>query len=226
MSRSSILVLGATGVSGLAFIKEALALPSPPSLTLYVRSPSKLPPDIETHARVVKGELDDEGALSAAMDGVDTVVSLLGAYPSFSAFIWRTKTTPIANGLKTVLKVMKAKSIRRILALSTPSFYVHPETRLLYMSAWQLMPPIFVPQGDAEMVAIAEAVAAEDELDWTIFRVPHLTEGSADLPVYAGLLGPDYKGSLCLSRASQARWLLQEITERAWIKGAPMLGND
>jgi len=132
---------------------------------------------------------------------------------------------PIANDLKTVLRVMKAKGVRRILALSTPSFYVHPEIHLLYMSMYQFIVPMFVPQGNAEMVAIATAVAAEDELDWTIFRVPHLTEGSADLSVWAGLLGPDYKGSLDLSRASQARWLLQEINERAWIKGAPALGN-
>jgi hypothetical protein len=93
------------------------------------------------------------------------------------------------------------------------------------MHAWLLLPAFFIPQGNAEMMAIAKAVAAEDELDWTIFRVPHLNEGNADLPVWAGLLGPDYKGSLELSRGSQARWLLQEIEERAWIKGAPSLGN-
>ena len=81
------------------------------------------------------------------------------------------------------------------------------------------------PQGNAEMVAIAEAVAAEKDLDWTIFRVPHLTEASSDLPVYAGLLGPDYKGSLSLSRGSQARWILKEIEENVWVKQAPAIGN-
>ena len=65
------------GACGSAFIKEAIALPNPPKLTLYVRSPSKLPADIETHARVVTGALDDEDALATAMDGVDTVVSVL-----------------------------------------------------------------------------------------------------------------------------------------------------
>ena len=79
------------------------------------------------------------------------------------------------------------------------------------MRVWVLLPHILLPQANAEMVAIAKAVAAEDELDWTIFRVPYLNEGSADLPVWAGLLGPDYKGSLQLSRASQARWILKEI---------------
>jgi NAD(P)H-binding len=54
-----------------------MALPSPPKLTLYVRSTSKLPPDIETHARVVIGALGDEESLATAMDGVDTVVSVM-----------------------------------------------------------------------------------------------------------------------------------------------------
>lgn len=64
-------------MSGLAFIKEALASSNPPKLTLYVRSPSKLPPGIENKTRVVKGELGDENALETAMEGVDTVVSVL-----------------------------------------------------------------------------------------------------------------------------------------------------
>lgn len=93
------------------------------------------------------------------------------------------------------------------------------------MSAYLLMPPLMVPQADAEMVAIAKLVSAEDNLDWTIFRVPHLTEASADLPVWAGLLGPNWKGTFNLSRASLARWLLREIEEGAWVKGAPALGN-
>ena len=64
-------------MSGQAIIKEAMALPSPPKLTLYVRSTSKLPPDIETRARVVIGALGDEESLTTAMDGVDTVVSVM-----------------------------------------------------------------------------------------------------------------------------------------------------
>lgn len=85
--------------------------------------------------------------------------------------------------------------------------------------------PIFVPQADADMIAIAENVAAQPDLDWTIFRVPHLNNGAVDLPVAAGLFGPDYKGTMELSRSSMSLWLLNEITENAWVKGAPILGN-
>lgn len=80
------------------------------------------------------------------------------------------------------------------------------------------------------MVAIAknviEAGKENPELEWTVFRIPHLTEASADLPVAAGFLGDaKYKGSLSLSRLSQARWILKEIGERKWVRQAPVLGN-
>ncbi|KAJ7512030.1 hypothetical protein B0H11DRAFT_2213832 [Mycena galericulata] len=222
----SILVLGATGASGLAFIQVALSQPNPPKLTLYVRSRSKLPAGIEAQARIVEGNLTDEPALLNAMEGVDTVVSLLGAYASVSALVFRITTTPIADSFNGILAAMRAKGAKRIFALSTPSFSPDPsETFPLKWSLYQLMPKAMAPQGNAEMVGIAKAVAAADDLDWTVFRVPHLTNESADLPVVAGLLGPDFKGTLMLSRASIAVWILKEIEEREWVKKAPVIAN-
>ncbi|KAJ7770546.1 hypothetical protein B0H16DRAFT_1881545 [Mycena metata] len=222
----SILVLGATGLSGLAFIQVALSQPNPPALTLFVRSRSKLPADIEERTRVVEGSLTDTDALSNAMEGVDVVVSLLGAYVSLSAFIFRTTTTPIADAVPGILSTMRAKGVKRIFALSTASFSPDPaEVFSIGRSITGLMPKIMVPQGNAEMAAIAETVSAADDLDWTVFRVPHLTEEAVELPVAAGNLGPDFKGGFNLSRASQALWILKEIEERQWVKKAPMLGN-
>jgi hypothetical protein len=121
---------------------------------------------------------------------------------------------------------MRAKGTKRIFALSTPSFSPDPsEVFSLQWTMYGLMPKVMVPQGNAEMVAIAKAVAAADDLDWTVFRVPHLTEKEADLSVAAGLLGPDFKGTFDLSRASMAVWILKEIEERQWVKKAPMLSN-
>ncbi|KAJ7145366.1 hypothetical protein C8R43DRAFT_1070122 [Mycena crocata] len=222
----SILVLGATGVSGLAFIQVALSQPSPPKLTVYVRSRSKLPVGIEEQARVVVGSLTDKNALLDAMEGVDAVVSLLGAYFSFGSLLFRTATTPIADSFEGILAAMRAKGVRRIFALSTPSFSPDPsETFPLGWTLYQLVPKAMVPQGNAEMVAIAKAVAAADDLDWTVFRVPHLTEESVELPVAAGLLGPEFKGTKNLSRASMALWILREMEERKWVRKAPVLAN-
>ncbi|KAJ7787167.1 hypothetical protein B0H14DRAFT_3581215 [Mycena olivaceomarginata] len=222
----SILVLGATGASGLAFIQVALSLPSPPTLTLYVRSRAKLPAGVEKQARIVEGSLSDQDALSKALEGVDTVVSVLGAYRSLQAFILRTTSTPIGDAFPGILSAMRAKGVKRIFALSTPSF--SPDSSEVFSRGWSaftFMPKVVVPQANAEMVAIAEAVTAADDLDWTVFRIPHLTDKAADLPVAAGLLGPDYKGTFDLSRASLALWILKEIEERKWVKKAPLLAN-
>jgi len=75
------------------------------------------------------------------------------------------------------------------------------------------------------MRRIGEVVSSDDELEWTAFRVPHLNDGPADLPVYAGLLGPEWKGTFELSRGSQARWILKEIEEGKWVRGAPTISN-
>ena len=196
-------------------------------MTLYVRSRSKLPADTLSNpaVRVVEGSLTDETALEDAMTGVSTVISFLGAYASLSAFIWRTKTTPIADSFPNIFRVMRAKGTKRILALSTSAYDVNSEEKSWMFWLFGLMPPVFVPQGNAEMVAIARNVAAQSDLDWTVFRVPHLNNGSADLPLAAGLLGPDYKGTMELSRASLAGWVLEEIEKGEWVKGAPALGN-
>ncbi|KAJ7461171.1 hypothetical protein FB451DRAFT_1269122 [Mycena latifolia] len=220
----SILLLSAIGVSGLAFIQIAFNQPNAPKLTLYIRQGSrdKLPAGLEIQTRIVEGDLTDEGALLEAMDGVDGVVSMLGAYASLSGVFFRSTKTVGHHGCD----AMRAKGATRIFALSTPSY--SPDAAETFQLKWWLyglMPKALVLQKNAEMVGIGKALAAAGDLDWTVFRVPHLTEAAVDLPVAAGLLGPDFKGGLNLSRASIAVWILKEMEERKWVKKAPMLAN-
>jgi len=253
MEKESILVIGATGASGLAFIAEALSSPNPPkNLTLYVRSPSKLPPEYNTttttnnnpHKPIItisEGSLTSYDTLSQTLrdNKITTVISFLGAYMSFTKFLTRDKSTPIADSFPTLLRAMKDNGVKRLFALSTPAHWVEgqdvaPASWSWKMSLYLMMPRIVVPQGNEEMRMIAKRVIDEagdadsDEgrsIEWTIFRVPHLTDQAADLPVWAGFVGPEHKGSLDLSRRSQARWLLKEIEERKWVRKAPFLGN-
>jgi len=225
----NILVLGATGVTGLQFIPMALSHSARTNLTLYVRSRSKLPSKIQTDSRVriVEGSLNDLPALKSAMSGIDTVLSFLGAYVSLSAFIWRTKTTAIADSFPTIFSAMRFQGTKRILALSTPSgLLLGTDQPPLSWRLYNNVPPFAVPQGHAEMKGIAQHVAAQTDLEWTVMRVPQLTEGKADLKVAAGPLDADYKGGKQLSRASYVKWILGEIEERKWIGGAPMLANE
>jgi len=131
--------------------------------------------------------------------------------------------------MPTVCDAMREHNVKRILVLSTLGAF--PQGNELRVTSWgwylmgALLPKIIVPQGHAEMAGIAKAVSKQEDLDWTVYRVPHLNEGDGGVEVVAGHLGPEYKGTIELSRASLARWVLKEIEERKWVKGAPMLGN-
>jgi nucleoside-diphosphate-sugar epimerase len=158
---------------------------------------------------------------------VTTVVSFLGAYVSASAIVTRSTDTPIADSFPRIIQAMKDNGVKRLIVLSTPSYWVkEKDVSTWTLSLFGLMPKLLVPQGVAEMVAIAEAVTSHaTDLDWTIFRIPHLTDGQADIPVWAGYTGPNHKGGLNLSRRSLARWVLEEIQGREWIRGVPYLSN-
>lgn len=74
-----ILLIGGTGICGLIFTQAAIQ--SGHFVTLYVRTPSKIPSEMSSHSSVavIQGELgDEEGLKKAAACGADTFVSLAG----------------------------------------------------------------------------------------------------------------------------------------------------
>ena len=253
-----ILLLGASGVSGLAFIQEHLSLadsdPSKPYVTLYVRAlgRSKLTPILalatSTHTpankiRIVEGGLTNANAIRTALSPDDAfpkvtvVISVLGSYPSLYYFFTRTKPTPIADAIRdTVIPTMREVGIKRILVLSTPAFLVPGEDKQMSWGWYfnHMIPVVVVPQGNAEMKIIAQAVMdnssgtlkQKEGLDATVFRVPMLSNGNRELEVRAFVLGSEGNTeNKTLSRSSMARWLLKELKEQRWVGKAPLLCN-
>jgi nucleoside-diphosphate-sugar epimerase len=227
MSAKHILVLGATGQTGLVFIQEALANPSQPSLTLLVRTPSKLPPDYAKDPRItiIRSELNDGSAIEKAVsNNITSVVLFLGAYITLTGFLTRSTNTPIANSLSPLFKGMHNHGVKRIMALSTPAF-AQSEDQITW-GQWfrSLIPKIVVPEGDAEMREIGRKVA-ESGLDWTVFRVPFINDGSPELEIVAGYLGPESGIGTQISRRSMSRWVLEELERGEWMRKAPAISN-
>jgi len=78
-TKHHILLLGGTGICGTIFTRAALEAGH--KLTLYVRTPSKIPADLSSSPliTVIQGELGDEEGLSkAAACEADTFISLAG----------------------------------------------------------------------------------------------------------------------------------------------------
>ena len=112
-----VLILGATGPSGLLLVQESLAAGH--TVVLYVRSPQKLPEDIRANPSVtiIEGQLDDKEALSRALEGVDAVLSALG--PPVKQGVVYPSGTPIAHGYLVLMDAMHERGVKRLIALGT-----------------------------------------------------------------------------------------------------------
>ncbi|RPD81604.1 NAD-P-binding protein [Lentinus tigrinus ALCF2SS1-7] len=218
-----LLILGGTGPCGLQLIEQALALNH--AIVVYARSPQKLPQTITSHPSVtiVSGELMDEEKLSAAMEGVHAVLSALG--PAVKNGPFHPSTTPLAHAYALLISIMKARNVKRLIALGTASMKDEHDKFSLEFSVLVGGVAIFAHNAYKDVVAIGETIrtAPPEELVWTIARVPLLTE-KPDKEVIAGYVG-DGKTKTKLSRAAFAAFVLKELEANEWCGKAPLISS-
>jgi len=219
-----LLILGATGAMGILVVRQLLETHSdnPPTIVIFARSPSKLPSDISSnpHVVVIKGELNDTDGLSKALQGADAVISLLG--PLVSRGPLHPSNTPLAKAYETLIELMKKYSVKRLLALGTASITDPADTFSLAFSAMVLTVSIFARTAYNDVVAIGKAVRELGaDLDWTIARVPLLTNGESKTYT-VGYIGQS-KINTTLARAAYASFIVTELEKGEWVKKAPMI---
>ncbi|ODM19690.1 hypothetical protein SI65_04676 [Aspergillus cristatus] len=214
------LILGASGAIGSKFCD--MALDQGHRLTLLVRNPSKLPDTIlhNENINVIEGTLDNEAAIDqASRCGADAFISFAGPSPG-------TTGTPLTNGYKTLIPRLLRQNITRILVLSTPSYRSEPDTDSFKwkLGIWTIK--IFCPKAYQEVTGIGEFVSSlcvADGVRWTVFRVGGLTNG-AEESVKSTYVGSGEDG-FWISRASVARWVLEEVIENKWVGRTPYICN-
>ncbi|KAJ3549273.1 hypothetical protein NMY22_g948 [Coprinellus aureogranulatus] len=217
-----LLILGGTGPCGILLIREALEVFEQSTVVVYARSPEKLPEDLASNKAiiVIKGALEDHEALSQALQGVDIVLSALG--PSTSKF--HPPGTPLAKAYEGIIDLMKKQNVKRIVLLGTASIK-DPKDRfsLAYKSLiWGVA--TLAPRAYADIVAIGEVFrTGGDDLDWTIVRVPILTNRDSR-EVVAGYTGDAGIGTT-LARKGFAAFAVEEIKRREWVKQRPLISS-
>lgn len=210
----NIVFFGATGPAGRLTLTKLLAAGH--VVTVYAREPARF--GIE-HERLiaVRGELTDAALINQIMVGADAVISLLG--PSRGS-----RGTPIAEGMRVIVKAMQAHGVRRIIATATPSA-IDPQDRphlgfALAVGAVKLL------GGSAhqEIVETANAIRTT-RLDWTVVRLPMLSDRSNDQPVAIGYIGDAPIKLFWLSRERLAQFVVEQLEDRRWIMKSPMVCN-
>jgi putative NADH-flavin reductase len=198
--RMKIVVLGATGGTGLELIK--LALERNHSVTAFVRSPERLN-GFDGSIEVIKGDLLSRSELESAIKGHDVVLSAFGPREDRGR-VWRQSAVALAEA-------MERSGVRRVVALS-----------VAFLFKDSILPPAFILgrlffRDIVNNAAQMEEVFINSDLDWTIVRPSRLTDKryTGRYRVREGHL-PNL--GLTVSRADVADYMIKTVEKGSAIR--------
>jgi hypothetical protein len=187
-----ILVLGSTSPAGTAFCLSALR--DSHTLTLYVRTPSKLPLEIASspNVTIITGTLTDAPALDSALAcGAKTCISFLGPILNRTYMtLLGNGNLPVTEGYERVVEGLEMYKFERVMVTSTASYKAAQDRfSILYsFMVWGVY--LFFRGAYDEINGFTPYVTRLDgeKVKWTVFRVPMLLNGR-EKEVKAGYVG-------------------------------------
>ncbi len=204
-------IFGGTGKTGQLLVQQALDAGH--DVTSLARTPSKLALQ-HAHLRIVTGGILDPEQVDATIQGADAVLSVLGSATN------KPELT-ISRGIDHILGAMLQHNVRRLIIsagagvrdpLDQPKFTDRFFGFLLGVISKNVV---------ADMRQVVEKVRHSDR-DWTVVRVPMLTDQPAQGNVKVGYVGDI---SPRISRADMAAFMLQQVTDTTYLKKAPAISN-
>ncbi len=205
-------LFGATGRTGQQVLARALAQGH--EVAVLARHPAKLNAG-GPNLTVIQGDVQDPEQVMRAVQEAQAVISVLG--PTHNR-----PTYAISPGIDHILAAMRETGVRRLVltagagvgdARDAPGVFHHAITWLLKLFSRHVF---------EDMVRVVTKVRAS-EVDWTVVRVPMLTDGPATGNVQAGYVGQGMGRSI--SRADLAQFLLQQVDSTEFIHQAPVISQ-
>jgi len=208
-----IAVFGATGRVGTRLIKEALARGY--SVAAYARSPQKIAV-VHPKLLIVQGGLEDKDKIEEAVKGADVVVSVMGP-------VGRQDKLIFSPAYESIVQAMKKHGVKRIIALGTPT--IPDDNDGFSLIFWSLIVVVgFIIRKGHEDIRTVGTILRKSGLDWTLVRVPLLTNGRKRGRVTVGYFGNGVEWPW-VSRADFVDFLLEQLTSNTYIGKAPAISN-
>ena len=205
-----VLVLGATGASGLELLEQGLE--NGHQVTAFARRPHSVPLK-HANLRVHKGDVLDYPSVAAAVEGQDAVLSALGVRQL-------GRNTILSDGTRNVIQAMQKNGVRRLVVES--SLGVGDSAgQLGPMNNFFLLPTILkhiFRDKEAQ-----ESVVRESGLDWIIVRPAILTNGPRTGRYKAGFAPGVRSIKRKISRADTAEFMLKQLTDDKYLRQTPGL---
>ena len=207
-----LLVIGATGGTGQAIVREALAKGH--EVTALARSQSKARP-LLPGAELVEGDARDEAALMRALDGCGAVISALGT----RRIRLVGKVTLLSDGTRAMVAAMKQRGVRRLVCITgVGAGDSAGHGGFVYD---RLIKPVLLrtiyQDKDRQ-----EAIVRASGLDWIIVRPSVLT----DKPATGGVRAIDdlqgFHGGT-IARADVASFVVAQTGSDEWLGKTPLI---
>ncbi|EMN5132387.1 SDR family oxidoreductase [Burkholderia contaminans] len=213
--KKTIALFGATGPTGRHIIEEALKQGY--TLLVYTRDAKKLA-SFAGRIEIVVGDLQDQSAIAKCVQGADAVISALGPNG-----LKVQGDKPVMHGLSNIIVAMQRAGVRRLIQISTAAYRDPKDSFAFKPHAFALLFKVIARKGYEDIKATGELVA-NSNLDWTLVRIPNLKDGPADGSVDVGWYGTTKLG-MKLSRGNLAKFLVDQLTDRKFVRAAPGIAN-
>lgn len=207
-----IAVFGATGKTGASLVEQALAAGH--EVVAFARTPSKLTASSE-RLTVVQGDIGNSDKVAQAIQGADAVISVLGPTSNAPDF-------QVSRGMANILAGMQAHGVRRLIVSTGAGVRDPNDSPKLFDRVIAALLQVVSKNVYADMQRVVDRVRASDR-DWTIVRVPMLTDGAKKGTVRVGYVGKGVGARL--TRADLADFMLAQMQIQTYLHQAPAVSN-
>jgi putative NADH-flavin reductase len=211
-SARHVTIFGGTGKTGRHLVDRVLGAGH--HVTVLARTPGKLDLQHE-RLRVFQGDVQDPAAVSQAIEGADAVLSVLGP----------TRNTPdyqVSRGTEHIVEAMRRQGVQRLVISAgagvggegdQPRLFDHLISFALKLAARHVL---------EDMSRTVQAVRDSD-LEWTVVRVPMLTDDAPKGSVHVGRVGVNTGPRI--TRADLATFMLEQLHESEHVRASPVIST-
>ena len=210
-SPTRVLIVGATGGTGLQLVTQALERGL--SVTAFVRDPSRLGME-HPRLRVVRGDVLDAASVDAAMQGQDAVLCALGHRQYFRP------PRILSEGTRNLLRAMSTHGVARLVCETSMGIGDSAGRLGLYYTFFVI--PIVLPLYFWDKTRQEQLIASSDR-EWVIVRPGVLTNGPKRGSVRHGPNLGSYLLTVRISRADVADFMLNQAASPDYVGAAPSI---
>lgn len=207
-----VAVFGGSGRTGRHLLEQALAVGH--EVVALVRAPAKV--TIEHPGLcLVEGDVTNESKVVETISGARAVLSVLGPASNRPEFV-------VSRGTEHIIRAMQQQGVHRLIissgaAVRDPNDAPGLPDRLIGLLVRTLSRNVYL-----DMARTVDLVRAS-QLDWTVVRVPRLTDEPPRGDIRVGYV---VKGAgIRVSRADLAAFMLRQLDDESFIRRAPAISN-